>query len=92
MRVRPGIRFEDMRSPKPPIAFADVPDSWLADVRGILERDGQPVRAGASNDIEVKSLTSNRWGRLMLPGSGFEFVSAEDRDKILARLAEKQFP
>lgn len=71
---------------KPPITAASVPDEWISDVREILVRDGQAIRAGDGPSIEAKSLRTNKWGRLMLPGSGTTFTDVAERDVVLAKL------
>jgi hypothetical protein len=55
-------------------------------VREIVQRDGQPVRAGACNSIEVKSLTTNQWLLLQLPNGAKHFATPEARDAILGRI------
>ncbi len=69
-----------------PITAAEVPDKWIADVRTIIQREGRVVRGGPLRMIELKSLHDNSWGKLMLPGSGFEFVDAEQRDIVIRKL------
>lgn len=72
---------------KPPVAASDIPPEWIAMVQEIIQRNGQAIRAHASQPIiEVKSLRDNQWGPLMLHGSGFIFVSNADRDAVLRRI------
>lgn len=71
---------------QPTITSAEVPDEWIADVRSILSRDGNATRGPATPIIEVKSLRTNEWCKLMLPGSGFHFASTDERDAVLRRL------
>jgi hypothetical protein len=68
------------------IRLDEVPADWPGTVREIAVRTGQAVRAGANNTIEVKSLTTNRWCILQLPGGGGAFVTAADRDAVLAKI------
>ncbi len=70
----------------PPITAADVPDQWIADVRTIILREGRAVRGGPNGTVEIKSLSDNSWGKLMLPGSGFSFSDDGEREKVLRRL------
>lgn len=70
----------------PPIKAADVPDQWLADVRTIIQREGRAVRGGPDSTVEIKSLSDNSWGKLMLPGSGFSFADDTERNAVLRRL------
>jgi hypothetical protein len=66
--------------------LTDIPADWPALVREIVRRDGQAVRAGAGNSIEVKSLTTNQWLCLQLPGGAKSFATPEVRDAILAQI------
>lgn len=68
------------------IKSSDVPDQWTADVRTIIQREGRAVRGGPACTVEIKSLHENIWGKLMLPGSGFEFVNNAERDIVLRKL------
>lgn len=71
--------------PRPaPIRAADFRPEWLHQVRGIVIRDGHRLRPGFPANIEVKS--SRGWMPLMLPNSGIEFATTEDRDTVLAML------
>lgn len=65
-----------------------VPDAWIADQREPFSLDQYVIRAGrnAEHCIEIKKRNAQDWGVLMLPGSGLTFSTAEDRDKVLARL------
>lgn len=66
--------------------LSDIPADWPATVREIVQRDGQPVRAGAGNSIEVKSLTTNQWHALQLPNGAKSFATPEARDAILSQI------
>ena len=69
---------------KPPVAAATIPAEWTDIAREIVRRDGYAVRGrGDEPTIEVKSLTSNRWCLLGLPGGGTAFASFEDRNLVL---------
>jgi hypothetical protein len=70
----------------PPITAAEVPPEWIADVRAIALRDGHAVRAGAEATIEVQSINTGLFGRLMLPGSGHHFTSEAERDGVLREI------
>lgn len=82
--------------PLPPIALAALPEGWIEDRRAIVVRDGHAVRAGERGGdlsgepftLEVKSLRTNEWLRLTLPGGGTTFASAADRDAVLRQLQE----
>lgn len=66
--------------------LTDIPADWPATVREIARREGQPVRAGAANSIEVKSLTDNQWRTLLLPNGAKGFATEADRDAILSQI------
>ncbi len=78
----------NLRAPekKPAIAASDVPIEWTDDAREAIIRCGLAVRAGAGTTIEIRSLTTNRWGTMMLFGSGKTFTTAAERDIVLALL------
>lgn len=72
---------------KPPLNAEDVPDEWIAMVREMLLRDGLATRGhGNPPTIQVKSLTTNQWHDLMLPGSGFTFTDYGQRNIVLGKL------
>ncbi len=74
-------------TPKPPIASIDLPEGWPELVREIVVREGRAVRGlGASPTIELKSLKTNEWYVLQLPGCGTTFVSFDDRNAVLRRI------
>lgn len=77
-----------MTLPKiPPVSAADIPEEWPAMVREIVQREGHAVRASAIEPIiEVKSLTTNRWHPMGLPGGGTTFVDYAERNLILNRI------
>ena len=68
----------------PPITFADLPPEWIEERREIVARDGYALRAGCGLNIEVKSLTTNRWLLLPLPGKASGFT---DKAQLAAALA-----
>lgn len=73
--------------PIPPVGAETIPSEWIELVRKTALRDGHAVRgSGRSPIIEIKSLTTNLWHPLGLPGGGTEFVSYEDRNLILKRI------
>lgn len=79
-----------MSEKKPAIAVRDLPDGWPGIVRKIILRDGHAIRAHRSQfSIEVKSLTTNEWCLLALPGGGTTFTTAEGRDQLLSILEGK---
>lgn len=69
-----------------PVTAAECSAEWVALRRAILVRDGQACRAGLGLTIEIKSLRTNEWHPLALPGEGVRFVSPADRDAVLAQL------
>ena len=75
-----------MSTPALQAQVTDIPADWPATVREIAQRDGQPVRAGACNSIEVKSLTTNQWHALQLPNGAKSFASTEARDAVLGQI------
>lgn len=78
-----------MKTAVPPIALDQVPPEWVAERRAVVVRDGFALRAGSARPtIEVKSLTTNEWCLLTLPGGAREFVDVGDRDTVLRQLWE----
>ncbi len=75
-----------MTAPALQAQLTDIPADWPATVREIVRRDGQPVRAGAGNSIQVKSLTTNQWLTLQLPNGAKHFAHEADRDAILGQI------
>lgn len=75
-----------MTAPALQARLTDIPADWPATVREIAQRDGQPVRAGAGNSIQVKSLTTNQWLTLQLPNGAKSFAHEADRDAILGQI------
>lgn len=69
-----------------PVTVADVSDSWIQERREIIVREGYALRPGLDLTIEVKSLTTNEWLPLTLPGDTIRFVSSAERDAVLRRL------
>ena len=74
-----------MSSP-PPITAADVSASWISTRREVIVRDGFALRGGPGCTIEIKSLTTNEWHWLTLPGGAIAFTTEGDRGAVLARL------
>lgn len=73
----------------PPKRVADVSDiseQWIAQMRGIIERDGHKLRAGFPACIEVRG--PNGWQPLLLCTNGIEFTGRRARDEVLRRLTE----
>jgi hypothetical protein len=71
-----------------PLATAEtIPEDWPAIVRKIVVDGGYAIRAKADAPmIEVKSLTTNKWCVLLLPGGGTAFESSLLRDEILRQI------
>ncbi len=64
------------------IAFAQVPPEWWHIVREIIVREGRAVRGNPIlRTLEVKSLTADTWGMLMLPSGATEFADDESLRK-----------
>lgn len=60
---------------------------WIAERREIVEREGYALRAGPARlTIEVKSLITNEWCVLRLPGDLEDFAEALTRDAVLLEL------
>lgn len=79
--------YEPTNLPHPQVEASAIPEEWPPMIREIVQREGRAIRGGAErNTIEIKSLTDNTWGELMLPGNGVEFTTAEERDIILAKI------
>ena len=76
---------------KPPITNSAIPDEWIADTREAARvTEGVALRAHAALPrIEAFSINRNRWLPLMVPGSGFDFTDATERDAALARINAK---
>lgn len=74
------------------ITLAEISAEWLAARREVIVRDGYALRAGAAGSIEIKSLTTNEWLRLALPGDTgavvSTFATVADRDAVLRQLQE----
>lgn len=77
----------------PPITIELITPEWIELRREIIAREGHAVRAGEVGvgqagpyTIELKSLRTNEWGRIMLPGGATAFTSAADRDAVLRQL------
>ncbi len=71
----------------PPVQATDIPPEWPEMVAEIVKRDGNAVRgSGVAPVIEIKSLTTNRWHPLGLPGGGTEFANYDDRNSIMRRI------
>ncbi|MES2697268.1 MAG: hypothetical protein V4773_27635 [Verrucomicrobiota bacterium] len=89
--------------PPPPIAAADVKPEWIETRRDVIARFNFPLRAGANNTIEIRSLTPpeqlaawdplklNPWVKFILPDGAMSFVTEADRDLILRQLTASQF-
>ncbi len=74
-------------SKKPPVKADALPPEWPEIVRKVVVRDGYAVRGnGILPIIEIKSLTTNQWFALALPGGGTTFVSFDDRNLILNKI------
>lgn len=82
----------------PPVTAERCDAEWIETRREVIARDGYASRAGEVGvdlagtpyTIEIKSLTTNEWGRLTLPGGSTEFTSATERDAVLTRLQRSQ--
>ncbi len=72
--------------PKRVALVEDFTPEWIAQVRGIIQRDGHKLRAGFPACIDV--LGPNGWQPLNLPTNGIEFEDKRARDEILRRLME----
>jgi len=73
----------------PPKRVATVDDftpAWIANVRGIIQRDHHKLRPGFPACIDV--LGPNGWQPLNLITNGIEFEGKRARDEILRRLTE----
>jgi hypothetical protein len=71
------------------VTVTQIPDEWITDRRTIVERDGFALRAARAQRgyaIEIKSLVTNQWMHLALPGNATEFAEESVRDAVLKRL------
>lgn len=73
----------------PPITLDQITPEWVAERRAIIERDGHATRAGKGARIEIKSLTTNQWYWLVLPGGASAFTTETARDAVLEQLTGK---
>ena len=85
-------------SPRAQITAGEVPAEWIDIVRTVVRRDGQALRPGPGNSIEIKSITPremlalydplrlNAWCAIRLPKGGASFVTPQDRDAVLQRI------
>lgn len=70
-----------------PVTPEQITPEWIAERREIVGRDGFALRAGDRRaTIEVKSLVTNEWCVLTLPGGAQEFASPYTRDAVLLEL------
>lgn len=79
----------------PPVLAADCEDrltedqqvipGWASRVRAAIGPDKDHVRPGADLSIEGRTV-AGLWQRILLPGGGTQFVSAADRDAVLAKI------
>lgn len=67
-----------------PITAEKVSAEWLAVVFQACGNDRMRIRAHPTLP-RLQGWSSGRWCDLMLPGSGFDFTSAEERDIVFAR-------
>jgi len=72
--------------PKRVATESDFTPEWIANVRGVIQRDGHKLRAGFPACIDV--LGPNGWQPLNLPTNGIEFTGKRDRDVILRKLTD----
>ena len=86
----------------PAIKEADVPDTWIAAAREAYVRlEGVALRGGeflvSKKDekpprcvytIAVQNLNTGEFHAVMLPGDGYTFATAEDRNAVLKQLQE----
>lgn len=75
-----------------PIYLDQISPEWIAERREVIRRDGYAVRAGEGNTIELKSLTTNRWCVLTLPGGALAFAILLERDAVLHALTSSKPP
>lgn len=68
--------------------LSDFTPEWIAQVRGVIQRDDLKVRAGFPACIEIKG--PNGWQPLMLPTNGIEFTGRKDRDAVLEMLRQPE--
>jgi len=84
-----------MKTPAP-ITIAEITSEWTELRREVIRREGYALRAGQFGtdlagepfSIELKSLTTNDWGAIVLPGGALAFTTAADRDAVLKQLQE----
>lgn len=75
-----------LNPPKRVAVESDFTPEWIAQVRGIIQRDGHKLRAGFPACIDV--LGPNGWQPLNLITNGIEFEGRKARDAVLRRLTE----
>ena len=74
------------RARKPALA-TDIPAAWIANVRGIIVRDGLAVRASFwAPCIEVQCINTGAWQPLNLSTNTHLFVSEQERDVVLSQM------
>lgn len=93
------IRFPHMTqslSPRiTPACIGDVIDApngdagWCSRVRRAVQVEGQALRAGDDLSIQAKSLRTNEWMSLLLPGGSTQFATARDRDDALRFIQQR---
>lgn len=72
----------------PAATVADLSPGWLAQVRGVVVREGRALRAGFPDiTIEVQNINApDSWQPLNLQTNTIHFARDRDRDQILAIL------
>jgi hypothetical protein len=78
-----------MSTLKAPVTAGEIDDTWIAERREIILRDGYALRAGAGNTIEANRYHDGNWRVITLPNEATTFVTETDRDAVLARLNGK---
>jgi hypothetical protein len=75
----------------PPAVAGDLKPEWIAQVRGIVEREGYALRAGfPAITIEVQNINQpDVWQPLNLQTNTAHFATEQDRDTVLESLVGK---
>lgn len=75
-----------MSNAKPAIAASEIPPEWPGIIREIVQREGVAICAGLDNTLQSQVINTGAFSKIMLPGGGFSFATAEDRDAVLAEI------
>lgn len=75
------------------VTAAEVSPQWIDMIQEMIERTGmRQARALGDLQIELKSLSDNRWRPLMIETSRMAFATKADRDEVLRKINGPRVP